>query len=475
MEVRTSFVSRESDIYDQLTRLAQECESWWACVGWTASGLSAPLWRIILDSEKVCLPKLEHAIVGLSPLFGDMHPLRKVHERGALRVVLSAQGVYEPNIYAFRMRDQYATMVISGMDAPTMFGQSNSVAVLTQCPKDDPFALAIEAFLFSCKDMARLMTLGEIETLEKRIGSAEELLKDREAKPKDSRPEEKRMNYPLPMPSKSAALALFGGKEGLYAVEAESGNLVWLFKTDSPVASSPLLRDEKVFFGCHDGTLRSVDLETGQVGWTTQTNEKSWSGFAVDHSVLCYAGSDKAIHALDTSNGHELWNFPANSRIPAAPTISDWTVYFGDSFGRVYAVDIETGSGKCLYEKKDFWNYSIAVRSQEPIYWSASQIAKRLTERLGVDNCNALRIAMGIKGLTGSVSSQMVNDLLKGMGLQCKDEGTNEWCLGQDAKRIGTRTVIRKPDGSNNAYIRWKEEVTLMILLEIYEKISQSE
>ncbi len=162
-------------------------------------------------------------------------------------------------------------------------------------------------------------------------------------------------------------------------------------------------------------------------------------------------------------------------QIPATPTISEWTVYFGDSFGRVYAVDIETGKGQCLFEKKDFWNYSIAVRAQEPIYWSASQIAKRLTEKLGMDNCNTLRIAMGIKGLTGSVSSQMVNDLLREMGLQYKDDGTNEWCLGQDAKRIGTRTVIRKPDGSTSAYIRWKEEVSEQIRPKIDEKISDNE
>lgn len=490
MDIQTSFLSKEVDIVRQLTVLAQQSESWWTCLGGAASGVSAPLWRIIVGSEKSCLQKLEYAIVGLSPLFGDIQSLRRLHEKGVLRIILSATGVFEPNVYAFRLQENYATIVISGMDAPAIFGQSTSVAVLTQCPRDHPFALATEAFLFSCKDMARLMTLGEIESLEKRIGSEEELSHDVAGVPLGARDKDltrtkiadsvdrSSSTQKVPPPSvtsESTALALFGGKEGLYAVQAGDGQLAWLFKTTSPVTSTPVLSDGKVFFGCYDGTLCSVDLQSGQADWILQTNEKTWNGLAVDHSVLCYASADKHIHAIDMTTGQERWKFLANSRIPAAPTIADWVVYFGDSLGRVYAVDIETGAGRCLFEKKDFWNYSVTVQASEPLYWSASQIAKKLTEDLGADKCNELRTAMGIKGLTGIVSSQMVNDLLREMDLQYKDEQTNEWRLGQKAKRIGTRTVIRKPDGAASAYIRWKEEVRDILLPEINDKISLAE
>lgn len=277
------------------------------------------------------------------------------------------------------------------------------------------------------------------------------------------------------MQSKNTTMLLFGGKNGLYSVEAEEGNLVWLFETTSPVASAPVVQDGRVFFGCYGGTLHAVHLETGKADWVLQTNEKSWSGFAVDHSVLCYSGSDKAVHAIDTSTGKELWKFSASTRIPAAPTISDWTVYFADSFGRVYAVDIVTGIGKCLYEKKDFWNYSVAVEAPEPTYLSASQIAHQLTEELGPEKCNALRLALEIKALTGEISSPMVNKLLDGLELHYKNEVTKEWCLGEKAKRIGKRTVKHKVDGSANAYIRWKEEVLELIRPAIDEKISGSE
>ncbi len=158
--------------------LAQQCESWWACLGGAASGVSAPCGGLSLNRRHLP-PKVGVRDSGLESSVRRHAAVKEASSEGSVESYLVRdRGYIEANIYTFRMLEQYATMVISGMDAPAIFGPSNSVAVLTQCPKDHTFALATEAFLFTCKDMARLMTLGEIESLEKRIGSDEELLKD---------------------------------------------------------------------------------------------------------------------------------------------------------------------------------------------------------------------------------------------------------------------------------------------------------
>lgn len=65
-------------------------------------------------------------------------------------------------------------------------------------------------------------------------------------------------------------------------------------------------------------------------------------------------GDGTALYAFDPETGQQQWSWsdPANSREPnekliiAAPAYADGTVYFGDSGGRLFAVDVETKAPK---------------------------------------------------------------------------------------------------------------------------------
>jgi eukaryotic-like serine/threonine-protein kinase len=47
------------------------------------------------------------------------------------------------------------------------------------------------------------------------------------------------------------------------------------------------------------------------------------------------------MYAFDPETGQERWSVPAEDLILAAPAYADGVVYFGDSAGKVYAVDVE--------------------------------------------------------------------------------------------------------------------------------------
>jgi eukaryotic-like serine/threonine-protein kinase len=47
------------------------------------------------------------------------------------------------------------------------------------------------------------------------------------------------------------------------------------------------------------------------------------------------------LYAFDPETGQEMWNVPAGDLILPAPTYADGVVYFGDSTGKAYAVDVE--------------------------------------------------------------------------------------------------------------------------------------
>jgi outer membrane protein assembly factor BamB len=52
------------------------------------------------------------------------------------------------------------------------------------------------------------------------------------------------------------------------------------------------------------------------------------------------------MYAFDPETGQERWSVPAEDLILAAPTYADGVVYFGDSTGKVYAVEVEGQSVK---------------------------------------------------------------------------------------------------------------------------------
>jgi outer membrane protein assembly factor BamB len=59
-------------------------------------------------------------------------------------------------------------------------------------------------------------------------------------------------------------------------------------------------------------------------------------GFAEPQSSIA------AMYAFDPETGQEQWNIPADSYVIPAPTYAGDVVYFGDTAGNVYAVDIES-------------------------------------------------------------------------------------------------------------------------------------
>jgi len=99
-----------------------------------------------------------------------------------------------------------------------------------------------------------------------------------------------------------------------------------------------------------------LDVETGmqRATFLPQGMENGifyWSPVTVgDDTAFVGFGDAKrgvsGLYAFDPETGQELWHVPADDLILPAPAYADGVVYFGDSGGRVYAVDVETRSLK---------------------------------------------------------------------------------------------------------------------------------
>ena len=100
-----------------------------------------------------------------------------------------------------------------------------------------------------------------------------------------------------------------------------------------------------------------LDAETGvqKATFTPQAEQRGivyWSPVAVGGGLAFVGYADSTargsagLYAFDAATGQQQWQIPAQNLILPAPVYADGVVYFGDSDGKVYAVDVETKTVK---------------------------------------------------------------------------------------------------------------------------------
>ncbi len=159
----------------------------------------------------------------------------------------------------------------------------------------------------------------------------------------------------LSSPVVAAGAVYFGSGDGnLYALDANSGELRWKFKTGDVVHSSPALVDGVLFFGSWDSYFYAVDAATGKEKWRYHSGEDplihNQVGFQSSPAVVdgaVYTGCrDAHLYALDAATGQQKWNFDAQlSWVIGSPAVSNGNVFFGTSDSSLYHV-VEASTGK---------------------------------------------------------------------------------------------------------------------------------
>lgn len=136
------------------------------------------------------------------------------------------------------------------------------------------------------------------------------------------------------------------GPGWLHELDAEDGSLRTAVQREEAIASSPMVVDGTVYFGCYDGSYYAVDPSTGETVWEHRTGDMICEMTAAvdpDAGRLYYGSEDHNLYGVDADDGTELWRFETDGMIISTPVLADGTLYFGSFDGNLYAVDAETG------------------------------------------------------------------------------------------------------------------------------------
>ena len=128
---------------------------------------------------------------------------------------------------------------------------------------------------------------------------------------------------------------------GLYAINADNGNIDWVYPTELPLGNSPTISNGIVYVGGHDKKIHAIDALTGQKIPTWNFYEAG-AGFESNPIVLnntVYAGNrDGFFYALNAITGKLTWKFQTGGSIPYSAAHKNGVLYFASNDSYAYAI-----------------------------------------------------------------------------------------------------------------------------------------
>jgi outer membrane protein assembly factor BamB len=134
--------------------------------------------------------------------------------------------------------------------------------------------------------------------------------------------------------------------KGLYALNAGSGFLSWVYPTELPLGQSPTIHNSIAYAGGLDHKIHAINALTGQGLWTFEGG----AGFDTSPLVVngkVYAGNrDGTFYALDAEGagaGTLVWSYTTGGPIHFSAAYKDGVVFFASNDSYAYALNAENG------------------------------------------------------------------------------------------------------------------------------------
>lgn len=173
---------------------------------------------------------------------------------------------------------------------------------------------------------------------------------------------------PIATPAYADGMLFVGGGYGsheFYAVDAETGKIIWQIQTGDDGPTAAVVADGMVAFNTESCTLVVVDERRGRVIWQEWLGDPLMSQPAIDKGVLYMAhpantgravksaefhprpaspGGSHRLLAAELSSGRHIWEQEISGDVITAPVISGGIVYFTTFAGTSYALNAADGS-----------------------------------------------------------------------------------------------------------------------------------
>jgi outer membrane protein assembly factor BamB len=176
-----------------------------------------------------------------------------------------------------------------------------------------------------------------------------------------------RWSRQLPSASESSPLLddgklFFGSQNGtVYALNASTGGVLWTYRAAGSVKASPSLREGVLYFGDYSGQVQAISEQTGRRLWRSRSegallgSGTFYSTAAVIYGRVFLGNTDGRMYAYDAQTGKLDWAYQTGAYVYSSPAVANApglgpTIYFGSYDGSFYAVDARSGHVDWRYD-----------------------------------------------------------------------------------------------------------------------------
>jgi outer membrane protein assembly factor BamB len=135
---------------------------------------------------------------------------------------------------------------------------------------------------------------------------------------------------------------------GLYCLDAGTGEQVWKFAAGTGIGASPAVLDHRVFIGGYNGSFWCVDANSGEKVWEFKAAAKIVSSASVASGSVLFGSYDRNLYCVSAKDGKLRWKYKAAGVVWSSPLVEKGRVFFGSVDGTFYCLAVD--SGKLLWK-----------------------------------------------------------------------------------------------------------------------------
>jgi outer membrane protein assembly factor BamB len=124
----------------------------------------------------------------------------------------------------------------------------------------------------------------------------------------------------------------------------------WTFSSDANVISTPLVVNDLVIFGNHEGLIQALGIDDGKKVWSMKTGGAIFSSPAGNNKTVVLGSSDGYVYALESRTGKLKWKYKTDDSVLGSPIIEKNNVYIGGSDGKFRCLDLKTGKERWSFK-----------------------------------------------------------------------------------------------------------------------------
>ncbi len=214
-------------------------------------------------------------------------------------------------------------------------------------------------------------------------------------------------NRPLATVAYEDGLIFLGGGYGsyeFYTLDAETGKLVWMFKTGDDGPTAAVVKNGYVVFNTESCIIYVLRAKDGKKVWEKWLGDPLMSQPAADDEnvYMAYPGNDGSHHlaCMKLTTGKGVWDVRIAGDLISAPIIYKNSVYISCFDGTVYRYDKYTG--------KLIWSRKKNATCAPTIYNDKIFVSLREAQKIGKDS---VRQYEGIATLDHTKGNQQQKEL----------------------------------------------------------------